>query len=117
MFGLAFLAVMASAQPQAIVSQPDEQDGKRDGKSLVNTFPFNDQPSDGSHGHGQGVLSVPAATHGHGHYHPPPATTTPPPPDLSKDVIEAAGKRCIDKVVMEYDTVYTEAVTCHHSYT
>jgi len=103
MFVLAFMAVMASAQPQSIVSQPDEPMDDRDGKSLVNTFPFNDQPSDGSHGHG--------------HHHQPPPPITTPPPDLSKDAIQAAGKRCIDKVVMEYVTVYDEAVTCHHSYT
>ena len=109
MFVLAFMAVMASAHPQMPMATADEP--RRDGKSLVGVFPFNDG-SQARSNRQQGALSVPAATHGHDHHHDHTPIT-----DLSKEVIAAAGKRCIDKVVMEDVTVYDEEVTCHHSYT
>merc|ERR1712079_306113 len=91
----------------------------RDGKSLVGTFPFN-QNSEDHHGH-----------HGHHEEH---AERTPSQSladraqrqggddtDVSFGAVAAAGpgadgKRCIDKVDMVEVTQYDDVVQCDHSY-
>jgi len=102
----------------------------RDGKSLLNTFPFNN----GRQGAGRQ-----AAHHGdhhdhhdhHGHHDAPVGRLALPQTDfaarnqrqggedevdLSIGAIAAAAERCIDKVVMQETTEYDDVITCKHSY-
>merc|ERR1740128_1044369 len=73
---------------------------RRDGKSLVNTFPFNlQQDNEIEFESKQGVDA-----------------------EVSFDAVARAGsgldgeKRCIEKVVMEEQTEWEEVYTCDHSY-
>jgi len=89
----------------------------RDGKSLVNTFPFN---ANDDHAHG----------HGHGHHaHPAESQSLASRAqrqgaddvDVSFGSVAGAspgadGKRCIDKVEMVEETEYDDVVQCDHSY-
>ena len=95
----------------------------RDGKSLLNTFPFNARGAAGGHHdhhdhhdhHGEHhavasarAFSAPAA----------PRAQRQGDDDVALDIgsIAAAGERCIDKVVMETSTEYDDVITCKHSY-
>jgi len=96
------------------------QSPRRNGKSLVNTFPFNRRNSKQS-----------AADHGHHHHHHDHnnhqqqalssrssrqgTASNEVPLDIGS--IAAAGERCIDKVVMTEQTEYDDQITCKHSYT
>jgi len=99
----------------------------RDGKSLLNTFPFNNGRAGSHH-----------AAHAHGHHGDHHGEHHAAPParlglsetsfarnqrqggsddvDLSIGAIAAAAERCIDKVVMENSIEYDDVVTCKHSY-
>jgi len=86
----------------------------RDGKSLVNTFPFN--ANDDSHNHDH---------HGDHHAHTGVAERNQRQgaegPDVSFGSVAGAapgadGKRCIDKVEMVEETEYDDVVQCDHSY-
>jgi len=89
----------------------------RDGKSLVNTFPFNANAGDhGDHGH--------HGDHAH-HAHTDVAARDQRQGDDGVDVSfgsvagaapGADGKRCIDKVEMVEETEYDDVVQCDHSY-
>merc|ERR1711992_283439 len=85
----------------------------RDGKSLVNTFPFNANGDDSHH-------------HDHDHHaHSEVAARNQRQgaegPDVSFGSVAGAapgadGKRCIDKVEMVEETEYDDVVQCDHSY-
>lgn len=99
---------------------------ERNGKSLVNTFPFNsgargnaraghaehhDHHDHHEHDHAHAAVAVPARdarqrNRGGGD-------------DVALDIgsIAAAGERCIDKVVMVEETEYDDVIECKHSYT
>jgi len=113
----------ASAQRRGVgKAAPAEADSQRDGRSLVNTFPFNArnnrQQNHRDHDH-----------HGHHEHHAHDHSLGEPVDfnrdsrqgsgddlDLSIGNIAAAGERCIDKVVMVEETEYDDHVTCKHSY-
>jgi len=118
-FLLALVASSASAT---------KLEAERDGKSLLNTFPFNSGRAGGARQ---------AAHHDHHHHdhhdhHAAPSSRLGLPQtsfesraqrqgqgedvDLSIGSIAAAGERCIDKVVMQEETEYDEIITCKHSY-
>jgi hypothetical protein len=100
----------------------------RDGKSLLNTFPFNANAEDAHHGHHEGHHADHHADHAQ------PAARFPSQAlaaraqrqgaddtDVSFGAVAAAGpgadgKRCIDKVDMVEETEYDEVVQCDHSY-
>ncbi|QQP50679.1 Uncharacterized protein FKW44_011778 [Caligus rogercresseyi] len=93
---------------------------KRDGRSLLNTFPFNA----GARG---GARSAEHDHHEHDHEHAHHEEQAPSEARLARqgdgdDVpldigsIAAAGERCIDKVVMVEETEYDDHIECHHSY-
>ena len=103
-------------------------EAERDGKSLLNTFPFNSGRAGGARN---------AAHHDHHHHddhhhHAAPSSRLGLPQtsfearnqrqgqgedvDLSIGSIAAAGERCIDKVVMQEETEYDEIITCKHRY-
>jgi len=112
------LALVASS---ASATKLDED---RDGKSLLNTFPFNSGSAASRH------AAHHDHHHDHEHAHPPgrlalPTTSfearsqrqgTGEEIDLSIGAIAAAKERCIDKVVMEQVTEYDDIITCKHSY-
>jgi len=104
----------------------------RDGKSLLNTFPFNARNGQaanhraGHHGHHDHHDH-----HDHHHDHDLGRLALPQTSfearnqrqgggedeaDLSIGAIAAAGERCIDKVVMQETTEYDDVITCKHSY-
>jgi len=97
-------------------------DVERDGKSLVNTFPFNaGGAEDHHHGHGDHhgdnrVSSQSLASRDQRQRQP---ATRDGPPSFG-DVAGARpgndGKRCIDKVEMVTETEYDDVVQCDHSY-
>merc|ERR1712106_306426 len=90
---------------------------RRDGKSLVGTFPFNANTEDHHHGHheehhektpSQSVAGRAQRQGGEG-------------ADVSFGAVAGAGpgadgKRCIDKVEMVEETEYGDVVQCDHSY-
>jgi len=86
----------------------------RDGKSLVNTFPFNanaDHGHDHHHAHDDEVQDLAARGERQG--------TGESAPDFSEVAGAEAGddgKRCIDKVLMVDEIEYDDVVTCDHSY-
>lgn len=117
-FLLALVASSASAT---------KLDEVRDGKSLLNTFPFNAGRAGSRHaGHHD------HHDHDHHHEHDNPVGRLSLPTtsfearsqrqgqgeeiDLSIGSIAAAGERCIDKVVMQETTEYDDVITCKHSY-
>jgi len=91
----------------------------RDGKSLLNTFPFNARGAAAHHDHHD---------HDEHHDHGTPTVRRNQLPargsrqgggdEVALDIgsIAAAGERCIDKVVMVEETEYDEQIECHHSY-
>merc|ERR1712142_91399 len=84
---------------------------RRDGKSLVGTFPFNANNGEDDHHHG----------HHEEHQHHDEAVSARDQrqgddADTSFGAVAAAGKRCIDKVEMVEETEYDEVVQCDHSY-
>merc|ERR1712241_649225 len=94
---------------------------ERDGRSLVNTFPFNARNNRQQQNHAHH-----GDHHGHGHHahHAEPVDIdfrrdsrqgSGDDLDLSIGNIAAAGERCIDKVVMVEETEYDDHVTCKHS--
>ena len=87
---------------------------RRDGKSLVGTFPFNANTGDDHDHH-----------HGHHEEHdektPSQSLTARDQrqgedADTSFGAVAAAGKKCIDKVEMVEETEYDDVVQCDHSY-
>jgi len=113
---LFFLALVATSLAKKL-------EDPRDGKSLLNTFPFNARGAAGGHHdhhdhhdhHGEHhavasarAFSAPAA----------PRAQRQGDDDVALDIgsIAAAGERCIDKVVMETSTEYDDVITCKHSY-
>merc|ERR1712241_161874 len=123
-FTKTFLLAMVAASASATKLEP-----ARDGKSLLNTFPFNARNGQaanhraGHHGHHD--------HHDHHHEHDLGRLALPQTSfearnqrqggggdevDLSIGSIAAAGERCIDKVVMQETTEYDDVITCKHSY-
>merc|ERR1711983_256855 len=87
------------------------QAGRRDGKSLVGTFPFNANAED-HHGHHE---------EHHDHHEGRIQRQGGDDTDVSFGAVAAAGpgsdgKRCIDKVEMVEETEYDDVVQCDHSY-
>jgi len=87
--------------------------GKRDGKSLVGTFPFNANAAGDDHHHG----------HHDTHNERTPSQSLAArdqrqgeDADTSFGAVAAAGKKCIDKVEMVEETEYDDVVQCDHSY-
>merc|ERR1712106_158649 len=82
---------------------------RRDGKSLVGTFPFNANAGDDDHHHGHheehAKNSVTARDQRQGE-----------DADTSFGAVAAAGKKCIDKVEMVEETEYDDVIQCDHSY-
>merc|ERR1712128_311520 len=82
---------------------------RRDGKSLVGTFPFNANAGEDDHHHGHheedAENSVTARDQRQGD-----------DADTSFGAVAAAGKKCIDKVEMVEETEYDDVVQCDHSY-
>merc|ERR1712106_32804 len=82
---------------------------RRDGKSLVGTFPFNANAGGDDHHHGHhedhGVNSVSARDQRQGD-----------DADTSFGAPGSDGKKCIDKVEMVEETEYDDVVQCDHSY-
>ena len=86
---------------------------RRSGKSLVNQFPFNQGDHHGHHGHHEHhdlqesrFAKQRAGEEGEEDEHEP----------LDIGTIAAAGQRCVEKVMMVEETVYDDAIECHHSY-
>jgi len=102
----------------------------RDGKSLLNTFPFNSGRAGSRHAAHHDHHDHHDHHHDHEHAHPPGRLALPTTSfearsqrqgageeiDLSIGSIAAAGERCIDKVVMQEETEYDDVITCKHSY-
>jgi hypothetical protein len=119
-----FLALVASTATADKLTQ-------RDGKSLLNTFPFNSR-----NGGGRQAAHEHHGDHHHHHHedHGAPGRSLGLPTtsfqqsaraqrqgeddevDLSIGAIANAGERCIDKVVMQEETEYDDVITCKHSY-
>merc|ERR1719226_360380 len=116
------LAVGTASAQRRGVGKASVPTSEREGKSLVNTFPFNArnqrQQNHRDHDH-----------HGHHEHHAHDHSLGEPVDfardsrqgsgddlDLSIGNIAAAGERCIDKVVMVEETEYDDHVTCKHSY-
>merc|ERR1711892_409260 len=82
---------------------------RRDGKSLVGTFPFSANACEDEHHHGRheehAENSVTARDQRQGE-----------DADTSFRAVAAAGKKCIDKVEMVEETEYDDVVQCDHSY-
>lgn len=102
---IVLLALVASAAANGPVN--------RNGKSLLNTFPFNARGGNAAEHH----------DHHEHHAHHETADTSrdarqggAAEPDLTIGSIAAAGERCIDKVVMVEETEYDEEIECKHSY-
>ena len=105
----------------------------RMGKSLLNQFPFNQQRAGGAH-HGHGQQHHGHHDHGHHDHHHHQAVEELPtrldnrfakqsPAEVEDDegaidlgVVAAAGTRCVEKVMMIEETLYDDAIECHHSY-
>jgi len=99
----------------------------RDGKSLLNTFPFNSGRAGSRHAADHDHHDH---HHDHEHAHPPGRLDLPITSfearsqrqgageeiDLSIGAIAAAKERCIEKVVMEQTIEYDDVITCKHSY-
>jgi len=83
---------------------------RRDGKSLVGTFPFNANSGEDDHHHG----------HHEEHHHDEAVSGRDQrqgeDADTSFGAVAAAGKKCIDKVEMVEETEYDDVVQCDHSY-
>ena len=119
---------------KSLLSRDSKSEERRDGKSLVNTFPFNQR------GSRQGSRSRNDDRH-HGNHHAHhdhdhddhdergarqrnrlgggggrPGRQGFGDDELSIGNIAAAGERCIEKVVMQEKTEYDDHVTCKHSY-
>jgi len=126
-FTKTFLLAIVAASASATKLEP-----ARDGKSLLNTFPFNARNGQaanhraGHHGHHDHHDH-----HDHHHEHDLGRLALPQTSfearnqrqgggedeaDLSIGAIAAAGERCIDKVVMQETTEYDDVITCKHSY-
>merc|ERR1712029_549211 len=110
-------------------------DAERKGKNLRGTFPFNTGArgnaraagNDHHHDHAHGDDHDHDHDH-HDHDHHDHAAESVPArdarqrgrqqPDVQLDIgsIAAAGRRCIDKVVMVQETEYDDEITCNHSY-
>ena len=93
------------------------QAGRRDGKSLVGTFPFNANAEDHHHGHHEEHDQRTASQSLAGRAQRQGGDDT----DVSFGAVAAAGpgsdgKRCIDKVEMVEETEYDDVVQCDHSY-
>jgi len=84
----------------------------RDGKSLVNTFPFNSN-NQHHHHHGDHVASedLPARDQRQRSRDNPPNFS-----EVASTRPGFDGKRCIDKVLMVEEIEYDDVVTCDHSY-
>ena len=109
----------------------------RNGKSLVNTFPFN-QNEEGQHQHGHHEESHGEDHHAHGHDHQEAGnhdqrqagvqdtardSRQSEESELSVSFSNVAatqpdgdGKRCVDKLQMVEEIEYEEVITCDHSY-
>merc|ERR1712073_177281 len=90
----------------------------RDGKSLVNTFPFNANHGDhhahdhhDHHDHRAPSQSVAARSQRQGSDERPPSFS-----DVAGASPGNDGRRCIDKVEMVEETEYDDVVQCDHSY-
>merc|ERR1711953_679521 len=84
----------------------------RDGKSLVNTFPFNANHGDHhAHDHHAPSQSVAARSQRQGSDERPPSFS-----DVAGASPGNDGRRCIDKVEMVEETEYDDVVQCDHSY-
>ena len=121
-------------EPNPLIAAEIEQ-VDRNGKSLVNTFPFNQRGSSSS-SRSRNDRQSNRRNHNdhhrnhndhHNHGHEPvnfdgtegtriSRQGSRDDLDLSIGNIAAAGERCIDKVVMAEETEYDEQVTCKHSY-
>merc|ERR1712021_260656 len=93
------------------------QAGRRDGKSLVGTFPFNANADDHHHGHHEEHDQRTASQSLAGRGQRQGGDDT----DVSFGAVAGAGpgpdgKKCIDKVEMVEETEYDDVVTCDHSY-
>jgi len=90
------------------------QQGPRDERSLLGTFPFN--AGDAAHGHGE------HGEHHHAHQEPSQAIDSgsfrqgDDGVDVSFGAVAEAGKKCVDKVEMVEETEYDDVVQCDHSY-
>ncbi|CAB4070284.1 unnamed protein product [Lepeophtheirus salmonis] len=109
-------AATTALQPGSRTRLSAQKPFNRDGRSLLNTFPFNAGESDADHEH-----------HEHEHHAASVAVTSASDgrvarqgetDDVTLDIgsIAAAGERCIDKVVMVTETEYDDHIECHHSY-
>jgi len=86
----------------------------RDGKSLVNTFPFNanvEHGHDHHHAHDDEVQDLAARGERQG-----PDESAPNFSEVAGAEAGDDGKRCIDKVLMVDEIEYEDVVTCDHSY-
>jgi len=116
-------------------------DSAREGKTLINQFPFNQQTNNhGHHGHHGDHHGDHHADH-HADHHPHHqltrsqfASSDELPSrldnrlgkqsadndenafDLDIGTVAAAGKRCVKKVMMVEELVYDDHIECHHSY-
>lgn len=99
----------------------------RDGKSFVNTFPFNagglSSAHDHGQGHGQGQSPAPAEAFGGSSLSSSSNLNRSPKQQVGNNVvpldigtIAAAGEKCVDKVVMVEETEYDDEIHCKHSY-
>ena len=111
----------------AIATATAKNDEGRDGKSLVNTFPFNQRSAlasvrarhdDGHHGdhHAHHGDDERAARQRNRLGNRPGRQGFGDGEDLSIGAIAAAGQRCIEKVVMQEKTEYDDHIECKHSY-
>jgi len=116
----AFLALCGASLVLG-VRQLEAPSEVRDGKSLVNTFPFNhDGDHHGDHHgehhgdhHGDHVASedLSARSQRQGSGESPPSFS-----EVASARRGSDGKRCIDKVLMVEEIEYDDVVTCDHSY-
>ncbi|QQP50688.1 Uncharacterized protein FKW44_011789 [Caligus rogercresseyi] len=90
----------------------------RDGRSLLNTFPFNSgargTARSANHDHDHHAHGDHADHAAHAEHAPASDNRLARQGDIGS--IAAAGERCIDKVVMVEETEYDDHIECHHSY-
>jgi len=98
----------------------------RSGKTLRNSFPFNQQRNHNHQDHGNHHQNHHANHHDHHDHHHEDnlSSSRSSRQDLNSNnevaldigSIAAAGEKCIDKVVMVSETEYDDQITCKHSY-
>jgi len=110
----------------------------RDGKSLLNTFPFNQQEGNQDDHHDHHHDHHHEHDHDHDHNHDHHHENENDPQKATQDVVRSSrqgeedtpvqfaniasadvgddGKRCVDKIQMVEETVYEEVIRCDHSY-